>query len=64
MEINYFFICPTMVVEGDADGNYLFQENYFPKSEGKQISAGNMGHFIAKEIDKVKSEIIKQYAQS
>ena len=53
-----------MVVEGDADGNYLFQENYFPKSEGKQISAGNMGHFIAKEIEKVKAEIIKQYAQS
>jgi hypothetical protein len=39
-----------MVVEGDADGNYLSQENYFPKSEAKQISAGNVGHFIAKEI--------------
>ncbi|WP_428070281.1 NAD(P)-dependent oxidoreductase [Chryseobacterium gambrini] len=50
LDINYLFICPTMVVEGDADGNYLSQENYFPKSEAKQISAGNVGHFIATEI--------------
>lgn len=50
LDINYLFICPTMVVEGDADGNYLSQENYFPKSEAKQISAGNVGHFIVKEI--------------
>jgi putative NADH-flavin reductase len=50
LDINYLFICPTMVVEGDADGNYLAQENYFPKSESKQISAGNVAHFIAKEI--------------
>jgi putative NADH-flavin reductase len=50
LDINYLFICPTMVVDGDADGNYLSQENYFPKSEAKQISAGNVGHFIAQEI--------------
>lgn len=50
LDINYLFVCPTMVVEGDADANYLSQENYFPKSEAKQISAGNVGHFIAKEI--------------
>ena len=50
LDINYLFICPTMVVEGDADGNYLSQENYFPKSEAKQILAGNVGQFIAQEI--------------
>jgi|TARA_B110000902_G_C14254469_1_gene567321 putative NADH-flavin reductase len=50
LDINYLFICPTMVVEGDADGNYLSQEIYFPKNEIKQIFAGNVGHFIAKEI--------------
>ena len=50
LDINYLFICPTMVVEGDADGKYLSQENYFPKSEAKQIFAGNVGHFIANEI--------------
>jgi len=50
LDINYLFICPTMVVEGDADGNYLSQENYFPKSDAKQILAGNVGHFIANEI--------------
>ncbi|MEG4343622.1 NAD(P)H-binding protein [Microcoleus sp. A003_D6] len=50
LDINYLFICPTMVIEGDADGNYLSQKNYFPKSEAKQIFAGNVGHFIANEI--------------
>lgn len=50
LDINYLFICPTMVIEGDADGNYLSEEIYFPKSEAKQISAGNVGHFIAIEI--------------
>ncbi len=54
LDINYLFICPTMVVEGDSDENYLSQENYFPKSEAKQISAGNVGHFIAKEIGEEK----------
>lgn len=54
LDLNYLFICPTMVVEGDADGNYFSQENYFPKSEAKQISAGNVGHFIAKEIGEAK----------
>jgi len=50
LDINYLFICPTMVVEGDSDGNYISQENYFPKSEAKQIFAGNVGHFVANEI--------------
>lgn len=54
LDINYLFICPTMVVEGNADGNYLSEEIYFPKSESKQISAGNVGHFIAKEISENK----------
>ncbi len=51
LDINYLFICPTMVIEGNADGNYLAQENYFPKSESKQIFAGNVGRFIAQEIE-------------
>ena len=51
LDINYLFICPTMVIEGDADGNYISQEIYFPKSEAKQISAGNVAHFIANEIN-------------
>lgn len=54
LAINYVFICPTMVIEGDADGNYISGENYFPKSDAKQISAGNVGHFIAREISEEK----------
>lgn len=50
LDLNYLVICPTMIVEGDADGNYLFEEKYFPKSESKEILAGNVGHYIAKEI--------------
>jgi putative NADH-flavin reductase len=51
LDINYLVICPTMIVEGNADGHYLFEEKYFPKSESKQIFAGNVAHFIAKEIN-------------
>ncbi len=51
LDIHYLVICPTMMVEGEADGNYLFEEKYFPKSESKQILAGNVAHFIAKEIN-------------
>lgn len=50
LDINYLFICPTMVVDGEADGEYFSEEIYFPKSESKQISAGNVAHFIVKEI--------------
>ena len=39
-----------MMVEGDADGNYVFEDKYFPKSESKQVFAGNVAHFIASEI--------------
>jgi len=51
LDINYLIICPTMMVEGAADGHYVFQETYFPKTESKQVFAGNVGHFIAKEIN-------------
>lgn len=51
IDVNYLVVCPTMIVEGDADGNYLFEEKYFPQSESKEIFAGNVGHFIAKEMN-------------
>lgn len=50
LDINYLMICPTWVVEGDADENYLVGDTYFPKSDKIQVLAGNVGHFIAKEI--------------
>ena len=40
-----------MIVEGDADGKYLFKEKYFPQSQSKEIYAGNVGHYIAKELN-------------
>jgi len=54
LDIDHLVICPTMVVAGDADGNYLFGEKYFPKSDQKQVFAGNVAHFIAKEINEEK----------
>jgi len=54
LDINHLVICPTMVVAGDADGNYLFGDKYFPKSDQKQVFAGNVAHFIAKEINEEK----------
>jgi len=50
LDINFLMICPTWVIPGDFDGNYLYQEIYFPKSDEFQVSAGNVGHFIAGEI--------------
>lgn len=50
LDINYLVICPTMMVEGDSNGNYVFEEKYFPKTGEKQVFAGNVAHFIAKEI--------------
>jgi len=54
LDINYLFVCPRMVVDGNADGNIVSQEKYFPKNEAKQIVAGNVGQFIADEILKSK----------
>jgi len=54
LDINHLVICPTMVVAGDADGNYLFGDKYFPKSDQKQVFSGNVAHFIAKEINEEK----------
>ena len=51
LDINYLVVCPTMIVEGDSDGNYLFEEKYFPQSESKEIFAGNVGHYIAEEFN-------------
>lgn len=50
LDIDFLIICPTWVIPGDFDGNYLYQETYFPKSDKFQVSAGNVGHFIAGEI--------------
>jgi hypothetical protein len=38
------------MIEGEADENYVFDERYFPKTDSKQVFAGNVAHFIAKEI--------------
>ena len=43
-----------MMVDGDADEKYVFDEIYFPNTTAKSVSAGNVAHFIAKEIIEVK----------
>ena len=45
------FVCPPQIVEGDADGNYAVAGDYFPAGVRAIISAGNIGHFVAQEID-------------
>ncbi len=50
LDINYLFVCPTMVVDGEPDGAYLEAEVYFPTSVQKQVSAGNVAQFVAEEI--------------
>ena len=39
-----------MMVEGSADDNYTAEVTYFPKDAAKEVSAGNVARFIAKEI--------------
>jgi hypothetical protein len=39
IDVNYLVVCPTMIIEGNSDGNYLFEEKYFPQSEIKEIFA-------------------------
>ncbi len=42
-------VCPPMILDAAADGNYHTRANYKP--EGKdEVAAGNIGAFIAKEI--------------
>ena len=54
LDINFLMICPTWVIPGDSDGNYLYRDTYFPLSDKIQVSAGNVGLFIAKEITEKK----------
>lgn len=50
LDLDYLFICPTSIVEGGPDGNYVVAEKYFPQSTSKKVLAGNVAHFIAQEI--------------
>ncbi|SFC23171.1 NAD(P)-dependent oxidoreductase [Spirosoma endophyticum] len=50
LDIDYLFVCPTMIVDGEADGAYLAQEIYFPASTQKQITAGNVARFVVDEL--------------
>jgi len=54
LDINYLVVCPTMIVEGGSDDGYVFSESYFPQNGQKEIYAGNVGRFIAKEIAEAK----------
>jgi putative NADH-flavin reductase len=50
LDIDYLVVCPTMMVEGSADDNYTVEATYFPKDAAKEVFAGNVARFIAKEI--------------
>lgn len=44
-------VCPPEIVAQDADGHYAVAADYFPAGMRTVISAGNIGHFVAHEID-------------
>jgi len=45
------FVCPPEIRAQGADGKYAVAANYFPENARPYITAGNIGHFIAGEID-------------
>ena len=48
---NWLMVCPPMIKEGAPDTNYNISETYIPKNSETFITGGNIGHFIANEID-------------
>lgn len=51
LDINYLVVCPTMIVEGEPNDDYVLSANYFPQHGNKEIYAGNVGRFVAKELE-------------
>ncbi|TAF65542.1 MAG: hypothetical protein EAZ55_08255 [Cytophagales bacterium] len=51
LDIDYTFICPPQIKAGEADGNYNIAQLYFPENSQGFITAGNIGYFVAQEID-------------
>lgn len=49
--IDWTIICPPRIKEGPADGAYLTRNAYFPEAGQSFITAGNLGHMIAREIN-------------
>ena len=44
-------VCPPEIVAQDADGHYAVAADYFPAGMRAVISAGNIGHFVAQEVE-------------
>jgi putative NADH-flavin reductase len=49
--VEWIFLCPPQIKEGDADHHYTVQASYFPPHMQGFITAGNIGHFVAQELD-------------
>lgn len=52
LDVDYTFVCPPQIKAGEADGNYNTQKLYFPADSQAFITAGNIGQFVANEIEK------------
>ena len=49
---DWTIVCPPEIVPQDADGNYAVTADYFPVGMRAVISAGNIGHFVAHEVER------------
>lgn len=47
---DWVMVCPPMLVDAEADGNYVTRETYWPDDAKKEVAAGNVAHFIAAEL--------------
>lgn len=50
LDIDWTFLCPPRILDGDADGNYVLSTSYFPADGQPFITAGNIGHYVGQEI--------------
>ncbi len=47
--LDFTFVCPPMIAEGERTGNYKTQENY--PTQGWSITAGDLADFIIHELE-------------
>ena len=48
--LEWTFVCPPDIIDGDANGKYITREDYPPSPNLKKISTGNLALFMVNEL--------------
>ncbi|MEP7318245.1 MAG: SDR family oxidoreductase [Panacibacter sp.] len=49
--LNWTFVCPPDIIDGDATGNYITNAEYKPIPYKNKINAGDIADFMLKEVE-------------